>query len=981
MRKALIFIMVLMSVGLPITASDVFKELKVNYADMSHGEAVFVITNPTNKDVTVNKDLMNYYIRWNNTPVTAMGIWVMEPYQQEYRYNYTTITYNVTVNNTECDETGCWDWLENQTVEEITGYNTTYKTAYETKPVTGYTFRKGQNYTIYINATWEPKYNVSMDWVPFLNLSGTKFEFPQWQTWGGTELLYEEFVTMDNGWTGWMAQSVGWNLTNGAGPWYNTTDMSAAMAYDTDASAGQFLNKSVNLYGWKDINISFWANTTGNDAGEGLIVKYWNGFTWITVFTQQGDTAAWNYTSLMLDAQDVADFKISFWCVQNLAAESCQLDTVRITGWSSNKSLYEIIPIWGNNSGTAPAIISNVNDSDNDGFNDIVVVPYTNPSIARILNITANSFRETVLNSTSYQKPFMLGDFVFQDGRSDIYFATTKDWVQSNISGGFPSFIINASTQIDAVTFGDEFDVDNDGYDEIIRAIYYGSAEHLQIIKNTSGGFRVLNDTVTAQHSAAQGAGYIVGDFDYDNLNELLYVHSGRTSILDNHTIPGVWTNRTIWLNGTTGNTYNAIDACDFDSDGYEEAMITNRVIKNQSGRFEMVKYFSGNHSPINAVRCADIEKDDDIDVFMLLKDGSLIVVLNGSSSYVYYNITTFPYLSFNPAHLSFGDIFNNGTNQIIVSSQYLIYAIQLNLTFGGEPPATYAFSITVPGGNYSNSSEWPVLDKRQTDYKYINNTGGSQAKVVTPVNMFDSGFGDTSTYGQITANDTTYAWLNVTYTINGSTSTYLYYTLKTYAPRYLSVYAYNWTSEQFQLMDNVTTGASILKMGGNKTDASWVNSTNGTLFKFVNEYYNEYTDIYDIYLAEAPAFAHSSPIMNFTYNGSYGGDQDYVNASFGLNWQTAATPALLFTNLGTTALTWKIQMNHSLPPWVTIFANDTNALPLTGNGAFVFTDSNFLSLSVAPSSTKSLWVYANFTGVTASAGYLNYTQLNHTSS
>ncbi len=119
--------------------------------------------------------------------------------------------------------------------------------------------------------------------------------------------------------------------------------------------------------------------------------------------------------------------------------------------------------------------------------------------------------------------------------------------------------------------------------------------------------------------------------------------------------------------------------------------------------------------------------------------------------------------------------------------------------------------------------------------------------------------------------------------------------------------------------------------------------------------------------------------IMNFSYNGTWGGSQSYVNASFGTSWQTSATPALLFTNLGTTALTWTIKMNNSLPSWVVLFANDTNAIPLTN--AFVFTDSNSLGLSVAPSGTKSLWIYANFTGVTQLPTYENYTQLNHSSS
>ena len=123
------------------------------------------------------------------------------------------------------------------------------------------------------------------------------------------------------------------------------------------------------------------------------------------------------------------------------------------------------------------------------------------------------------------------------------------------------------------------------------------------------------------------------------------------------------------------------------------------------------------------------------------------------------------------------------------------------------------------------------------------------------------------------------------------------------------------------------------------------------------------------------------NPSMNFTYNGTWGGTQSYVNCSFNYSgatyWQNTATPALKFTNLGSTALTWTIAMNNSLPSWVTLFANDTSTIP---SNSFVFTSSNSLALSVASSGTKSLWVYANFSGVADYGGTVNYTQLNHTS-
>jgi hypothetical protein len=132
---------------------------------------------------------------------------------------------------------------------------------------------------------------------------------------------------------------------------------------------------------------------------------------------------------------------------------------------------------------------------------------------------------------------------------------------------------------------------------------------------------------------------------------------------------------------------------------------------------------------------------------------------------------------------------------------------------------------------------------------------------------------------------------------------------------------------------------------------------------------------------SSATPWGGGNPSMNFTYNGTWGGTQSYVNCSFNYSgatyWQNTATPALKFTNLGSTALTWTIAMNNSLPSWVTLFANDTSTIP---SNSFVFTSSNSLALAVAASGTKSLWVYANFTSVTQLAGTTNQTQLNHTS-
>ncbi len=121
---------------------------------------------------------------------------------------------------------------------------------------------------------------------------------------------------------------------------------------------------------------------------------------------------------------------------------------------------------------------------------------------------------------------------------------------------------------------------------------------------------------------------------------------------------------------------------------------------------------------------------------------------------------------------------------------------------------------------------------------------------VQNPTNAFDNAFGDTTDYAIMYTNSTDLAYLNVSYKVNLSSSTYIYYTIETYA-YYLSVYAYNWTSGAFQLINNATTGSSP-HLYSNHTDPSWVNSTGGILYQFAKETYSQTAYVYDVYLAEA---------------------------------------------------------------------------------------------------------------------------------
>jgi len=133
------------------------------------------------------------------------------------------------------------------------------------------------------------------------------------------------------------------------------------------------------------------------------------------------------------------------------------------------------------------------------------------------------------------------------------------------------------------------------------------------------------------------------------------------------------------------------------------------------------------------------------------------------------------------------------------------------------------------------------------------------------------------------------------------------------------------------------------------------------------------------------PSFpGNPTPNLEFVYNGSGGGSQFYVNASFNYSgatsWQNSAVPAEKCTNTGNVAITWAIKMNNSWPSNIVMFANDTNAIGGTTT-YFIFSSSNQLQLSVAISGTKSLWFYMNFSNINDAGGTKYYNQLNHSSS
>jgi len=424
--------------------------------------------------------------------------------------------------------------------------------------------------------------------------------------------LYDEFSTVDGNWTGWGAAQAGWNITSVAGPadvaYNRTTTISSAVA-----NKGTFyLVRSLNLYGYRDINISFWANTTGNDAGEGLSVSYWDGLNWTDVFTQQADPTAWNYTSIMLDAQDNPDFKINISCTNSLASEYCYIDTLRITGQPRNWTQTVI-------SGNDPASVFAVGDTNNDGKNEVVT--------------GSGSINEKVR----------------------MYENKTGTWVETNISG-------NLSAGVELIAVGD---VDNDGKNEIVIGMY--TTNGIRMYKNVSNTWVETNITTPA----ASLQSIAIGDANNNGKNEIVV---GMTSIAYEvrmyENASGGWVETNI-TDRATGSIAIIGDA---DNDGKNEIVVSTisiakplRTYKNVSNTWIETNISNlGSSDYIASMAIGDVNNDgkQDVVVGLLTSVNNVRMYENKTGTWVETNISDPPDAL---RSVAVGDANNDGQNEVVV--------------------------------------------------------------------------------------------------------------------------------------------------------------------------------------------------------------------------------------------------------------------------------------------------------------------------
>lgn len=427
------------------------------------------------------------------------------------------------------------------------------------------------------------------------------------------ELLYDEFSTVDGNWTGWGAAQSGWNITSVAGPadvaYNRTTTISSAVA-----NRGTFyLVRSLNLSGYRDINISFWGNTTANDAGEGLSVSYWDGWNWTGVFTQEADPISWNYTSIMLDAQDNPDFKINISCTNGQIAEYCYIDTLRITGRSTGNWTQTVV------SNNSPITMFAIGDTNNDG--KIEVVGGGN-----------------------------------QPQRVAMYENKTGTWVETNISGNL------SGGGVEQIAVGD---VDNDGKNETI--IYITTTNGIRMYKNVSGGWNETNITTPATSSMSLA----IGDANNDGSNEIvlgmtsfsyevrMYKYSGGTWVETNITDKSTGTRAIIG---------------DVDNDGYNEVVTdTNGFAKPlRAYEYSAGSWVETNISNLGAsdyimsMAIGDANNDGQNDLVIGLLSGSNTLRMyecNAGGGCTETNISSPGQIN----SVAIGDANNDGQNEVVI--------------------------------------------------------------------------------------------------------------------------------------------------------------------------------------------------------------------------------------------------------------------------------------------------------------------------
>ncbi len=156
------------------SASDFFVRLVYNKADLGRGEAVFEIRNPTSFNIPVKSSYLSGYA------INAMGPKIdrLEFYMNTSVFHFDNVTdyidyiWNETVTGTN----GTYDITHYD--KNITGWHWSNYTVFEWKPISDFTFLKGEIRQVMVKGYWKIGLGTTnINLLIGLNVSGTKFEW------------------------------------------------------------------------------------------------------------------------------------------------------------------------------------------------------------------------------------------------------------------------------------------------------------------------------------------------------------------------------------------------------------------------------------------------------------------------------------------------------------------------------------------------------------------------------------------------------------------------------------------------------------------------------------------------------------------------------------------------------------------------------------------------------------------------------------
>lgn len=284
--KLLALILVLLSPTLSLDLGDIFLGINMSIADSTHGQAIFTLQNPLVYSISADASKLNFYPRWNNTPV--------------YNTSMKIAKFNETLNRTQF------------------------------VPLESETFLAGRSYIFLVEAHWDSRLGVSVDWVPYLTIADTNYTMVDWAWWNVTsEIFYDNFEdgSVSDTWILGGAGTLNWNAVDDAvvinGTW---------SAHNEDADGTAWMNKTIDVTGYGNLKVKFSYITTGLDTGENLYFRWYNGTHWNTTLTTQAVVDSIHFINVTLQEAQKSNFRLSFACDGNTPGDDCYVDDVRVLG-------------------------------------------------------------------------------------------------------------------------------------------------------------------------------------------------------------------------------------------------------------------------------------------------------------------------------------------------------------------------------------------------------------------------------------------------------------------------------------------------------------------------------------------------------------------------------------------------------------------------------------------------------------------------